>query len=77
MNWEALSIHCPQKETLEAIRDPDWQILRIFLKGRSLEFKYNALVNYLSKDASRPRQLRVANYVNALRRAGLVKPNEP
>lgn len=77
MDWNALTIHCPKHETLEAIRDPDWQLQKTSIKGCTLEFKYQFLVNYLAKDSSRPRQLRVANYVNALRRAGLVAPHDP
>ena len=76
MDWESLTFDTPKEETLAAVRDEDWQILRASLKGQQLELKYAALTHWLKVSTNAPqlyrRKLQVGNYVNALRRAGLV-----
>ena len=76
MDWEKLTFDTPRDETLAAIRDDDWQILRHSLKGQPLDVKYTALSHWI-KVSQNPvqlyrRKLQVGNYVNALRRAGIV-----
>lgn len=76
MDWEKLTFDTPKDEMLVAIKDEDWQVLRQSLKGQSLELKYVALSHWIkvSQNAVQlnHRKLQVGNYVNALRRAGLV-----
>ena len=76
MNWETLTYDTPRDETLDAIKDEDWQVLRNSLKGQSLELKYAALGHWIKVSTNavqlNRRKLQVGNYVNALRRAGLV-----
>lgn len=76
IDWETLTFDTPKGETLNAIKDEDWQVLRGSLKGQSLELKYAALTHWLKVSQNAPqlhrRKLQVGNYVNALRRAGLV-----
>lgn len=76
VDWSTLTFDTPKEETLDAIKDEDWQVLRKSLKGQSLELKYLALTHWIKVSpnvvALNHRKLQVGNYVNALRRAGLV-----
>jgi hypothetical protein len=61
------------KEVKEAIDDENWQKYRRALKGKTLHEKWLALKLWLNKhNNSRKAKIQVANYVNALRRAGMV-----
>ena len=72
--------HVTVGEVRTAIQDPEWQCLRESLKGTSLEWKYVVLRDYLmertSKKEHEARQVRVTNYVTALSRGGLIKPED-
>ena len=58
-----------------AVRDADWQYWRLKMKGKSLKEKYDMLVEHLKKENySENAKIQVTNYVNALRRAGMVDP---
>lgn len=74
MNWDALNIDASMAEILDAVRDDGWQFVRLCMKGESLEKKYEILTTYLTRYDNeielRRKQVRVSNYVNALRRAG-------
>lgn len=76
LDWTTLTFDTPKEETLDAVKDEDWQVLRNSLKGQSLELKYVALSHWIKVSpnaiALNRRKLQVGNYVNALRRAGLV-----
>lgn len=78
MDWKLLTFDTPKEETLDAVKDEDWQILRSSLKGQQLELKYHALTHWIKVSTNvvqlNRRKLQVGNYVNALRRAGLVPP---
>lgn len=51
----------------------DWQKLRASLKGKSLEEKYVQLAKWLrAHKNSRAAQVQVTNYINALKRGGLI-----
>ena len=75
MEWN--KIHCgkiSKKEITEYIIDISWQSLRLHLKGKTLEYKYMALEDWLKyNENSRACQVQVTNYINALKRGGLVK----
>ena len=77
LDWMRLTFDkYPISVVLEAVKDSEWQELREYLKGKSLSARFMLLSTYLSSqkysDASK---VRVTNYVNALRRAGMVKPS--
>lgn len=65
------------KEVQTYVKDPEWQCLRKELKGTSLEWKYVVLRDYLLEHPDdRARQVRVTNYITALSRGGLIKPED-
>lgn len=76
IDWEKLTFDTLKDETLSVVKDEDWQVLRKSLKGQPLELKYAALSHWIKVSpnavALNHRKLQVGNYVNALRRAGLV-----
>lgn len=89
LNWHQLYFgRVSLSEVKEAIKDEEWQALRAAMKGKSLEHKYWSLISYL--DTSRERyinkiitstefravQVRITNYVTALSRGGLIKPDD-
>ena len=77
IDWNDITIHCPFEETLDAVNDPVWQSVRKSLKGQDLVFRHYVLTRYLKdsdKESYRKRSLQVSNYVNALRRGGLIPP---
>lgn len=64
---------------LAAVKDPDWQRVRIDMLGRDLEYKFHRLTSYietgshLSEQEQWNRRVQVTNYVYALKRGGLIK----
>lgn len=68
------------KEVQTYVKDPEWQCLRKELKGTPLAYKYVVLRDYLNEridsEEYRARQVRVTNYVTALSRGGLIKPED-
>lgn len=74
LNWEKLTFgKYSMGVILAAVKDKEWQSLRESLKGKSLEEKYASLEAYLKKyPKSELVKIRITNYVNALRRGGLV-----
>lgn len=76
--WRNLySGHVTVEEVRTAIQDSEWQCLRESLKGTSLVWKYVVLRDYLLEHPDeRARQVRVTNYVTALSRGGLIKPED-
>lgn len=80
------------KEVAEAVRDDRWQAVRREMKGVSLERKYQMLGDYLlgetleaqradltSEERARilrKARIRCTNYVTALSRGGLIKPED-
>lgn len=77
LDWRKLyfgKVH--SEEVKEAVKDAYWQTLRVAIKGLSLERKYQILLNYYNrhKDEGRAIEVRLTNYVTALSRGGLIKP---
>lgn len=76
MDWETLTYGASRDSIADVIKDEDWQILRKSLKGQSLELKHATLTHWIEVSTNavqlERRKIQVGNYVNALRRAGLV-----
>ena len=74
LDWK--SIHCGEitkEEIKKYVIQPEWQDVRIELKGKTLEEKFNTLKDWLKKHKnSRASQVQVTNYINALARGGMV-----
>lgn len=72
--WENLVVPLTQSQILNAVADHEWQVFRQNLKGLSLQTRYDKLVWWLREHDHTPRsQRQVANYVNALKRGGMLK----
>jgi hypothetical protein len=66
-----------KQEVLAAVKNPEWQAIRIAMKGSSLRHKFLSLTAWLEvKEYSREAQVQVTNYVTALSRGGLIKPTD-
>ena len=83
LNWKLLYFGPVKKrEVAEAVQDPFWQRIREYLKGKSLEEKYDLLRAYVTtygdttEIEARLVRVRVTNYVTALSRGGLIKPED-
>lgn len=85
LHWGSLYFgKIKQSEIREAIRDAQWQQVRLSMKGMSTEDKYKTLEAYLAfkKDMlvneheMRMVHVRVTNYVTALSRGGIIKPED-
>ena len=84
LDWRSLyygPVH-PQ-EVAKAVADPIWQRIRLAMHGKPLETKYVILCGYraaMAKHASaeewRMVEVRITNYVTALSRGGLIKPED-
>ena len=57
-------------EIREAIEDPDWQSFRLSLKGIPTTDKLIRLDRYRKTGFNRVVQVRIDNYINALKRGG-------
>lgn len=75
LDWEGLTFGSYSREQIDAcVDDPDWQRLRLKLRGTALEVKFVKLTDYMrAQNYSFAAKVRVTNYVNALRRGGLVR----
>lgn len=85
MDWKQLYFgRVSPSEVQEAVKDPQWQQVRLAMKGMSTEDKYNMLMAYLKfkKDMlvdeheMRMVHVRITNYVTALSRGGIIKPED-
>lgn len=78
MDWSKLYFgHLRKSEVDSAVHSFEWQQLRIWLKGKSLNIKYFNLMKWLTYNkCSRKAQVQVTNYVTALSRGGLIKPED-
>jgi hypothetical protein len=74
-NWSNLIFGSYGRQEIDdAVSDPDWQDVRMDMKGTSLESRYVVLNLYLDRERnSRKAKIRVTNYVNALKRGGMIK----
>ena len=75
LDWLALTTSpITRAEIVRYIPDEEWQALRVRLLNTSLIVKYAALREWLSEHGnSRASQVQVTNYINALKRGGLIK----
>ncbi len=56
-----------------AVNDPNWQDVRISMIGEMLMTKYDILLRHLATQRySDKAKIQVTNYVNALKRGGLI-----
>lgn len=78
MDWKKLYFgKVGKNEVLEYVKDPNWQLIRLSMKGTTLQFKYDTLCKYLEgRENDRAVQVRITNYVTALSRGGLIKPSD-
>jgi len=74
MDWDKLIFgHYNIDQIQQAVADPKWQEYRTEAIGTSLESKYIALQDWLEDNNHSERaKIQVTNYVNALKRGGLV-----
>lgn len=75
LNWESLIFGSYSREEIQhAVSDPLWQKMRQLLVGTTLELKYFGLCLYLqARGESRETLVQVTNYINALKRGGMIK----
>lgn len=89
MDWHNLYFgHVSPQEVQEAVKDEEWQALRRSIKGLSLQDKYDSLIHYkwymkrrldtedFPRSWWRMVEVRLTNYVTALSRGGLIKPED-
>jgi hypothetical protein len=75
IDWGTLifGTYSPQ-QVVRAVNDSQWQDVRISMIGESEESKYNILLAHLVRQHySGQAKIQVTNYVNALKRGGLIK----
>jgi hypothetical protein len=74
LDWNSLVVPITQDEIRGHVVDPTWQSLRIQMKYCALDIRFDTLKGWLALNKnSRASQVQVANYVNALKRGGMVK----
>lgn len=89
LDWRNLYCgHVESQEVAKAVKDYEWQALRRAMRGKSLETKYAMLKGYratmiarleaghIDEDEWRMVEVRITNYVTALSRGGLIKPED-
>ena len=75
LNWSALDYSpLTRAEISEDVLEPEWQDLRRRMLLTRLIVRYAALQQWLKEhDYTRKSQVQVTNYVNALKRGGIIK----
>jgi hypothetical protein len=75
MNWNSLIFGKYNIQKIkEAVKDETWQRVRRSMLGTDLKYKYTCLLQWLGgNDYSLEAKIQVTNYVNALKRGGLIK----
>lgn len=85
MDWRKLYFgKVTPTEVQEAVHNDQWQDLRRAMKGMSTEDKYKSLLAYLQfkqdmlvdEHEMRMVHVRITNYVTALSRGGIIKPED-
>lgn len=57
----------------EAVKDPEWQEFRVNLLGTTMNYRRVQLHKWMCEHShSHEAQIQVTNYVNALKRGGLI-----
>ena len=83
--WNTLYFgHVTPAEVQEAVHDVQWQQIRESMKGMSTDDKYKTLHGYLQfkqdmlvdEHEMRMAHVRITNYVTALSRGGIIKPED-
>ena len=68
-----------QDEIMWAISSPDWQIVRVAMKGTTTMKKLETLRDWLAgsseQSSSAKRKVQVMNYINAIKRGGQLDIN--
>lgn len=75
MDWHEIYFGPVRKaDVLRVVRDPTWQHIRVNMKGRPLQEKFDLLQLWLDVNShSEDSKIQVTNYVTALSRGGLIK----
>lgn len=78
LDWSKLHVgHISKDEIKAAINLEGWQSFRHQMKGKTLEEKYEMLSSLSSRFPNhRLVQVAITNYINALKRAGLIKQED-
>lgn len=78
LDWKKLYFGTMSKtEVAVAVKDQDWQTVRLSMKGVSLQQKYDTLLWWLEKNEGKWKaKVQITNYVTALSRGGLIKPED-
>lgn len=72
--WSKLIFGTYDRETvLTHVQDEEWQHVRVSLLHTSLRVKYYTLLGYVTANNNWHARVCVTNYVNALKRGGLIK----
>jgi hypothetical protein len=59
---------------LQSVKEEDWQLVRKSMLGTTLEFKYLILEKWLiQNNYSKKSKVQTQNYMQALRRSGLIE----
>ena len=77
-DWHMLYFgHVPVVDMRKYTPEAEWQKVRIDMKGKTLVYKYNSLCRWLiCCQFSYASKIQVTNYVTALSRGGLIKPED-
>ena len=75
LDWGKLTFGSYSRvEIANAVADKSWQIVRRGLKGQHIAAKYVLLTYWYDTSHDKEKaKIQITNYVNALRRAGMVK----
>ena len=76
LNWHEFRFYdsIPTIIRLQHVKDEDWQAIRKSMLSTDLEFKYHTLKDWLEqKKFSEKSKVQTQNYVQALRRSGLIE----
>ena len=77
-NWKMLYFgHVPVADMKKYTPEAEWQKVRLDMKGKTTAYKYKALCLWLiTSQFSYASKIQVTNYVTALSRGGLIKPED-
>ena len=74
MDWNKIHFgKLNKQDILKYVQNETWQKVRRSMKGTSLDIKYTTLQHWLvTNNYSNESKIQVTNYVNALKRGGLL-----
>ena len=76
LKWHKFEFYdwIPTLIRLQSVKDDDWQKVRKSMLRTDLKFKYETLQKWLEKNKySEKSKIQIQNYVQALRRSGLIE----